>query len=40
MGAVVDKFSWSGGFMLLMASCILAIVFFAFTWNVHNRAED
>ncbi|CUQ02412.1 glycerol-3-phosphate transporter [Clostridium baratii] len=40
MGAVVDRFSWSGGFMLLMASCILAIVFFAFTWNVHNRAED
>ena len=40
MGAVVDKFSWSGGFMLLMASCILAIVFFAFTWNVHNRAEN
>ena len=40
MGAVVDKFSWSGGFMLLMASCILAIVFFAFTRNVHNRAED
>lgn len=40
MGAVVDKFSWNGGFMLLMASCILAIVFFSFTWNVHNRAAE
>lgn len=40
MGAVVDRFNWSGGFIMLMASCILAIVFFAFTWNVHDRSAD
>ncbi|MBE0229326.1 MFS transporter, partial [Thermoanaerobacterium thermosaccharolyticum] len=40
MGAVVDKFSWNGGFILLMISSILAIVFLSFTWNVHDRSED
>lgn len=39
MGAVVDKFNWNGGFILLMASCILSIVFLSFTWNVHDRSK-
>ncbi|MBZ9690174.1 MULTISPECIES: phosphoglycerate transporter protein PgtP [unclassified Clostridium] len=38
MGAVVDKFSWDGGFILLMISCVLAIFFLSFTWNSHNIA--
>jgi OPA family glycerol-3-phosphate transporter-like MFS transporter len=42
MGYVVDAWGWDGGFMVLMASCILAIVFTAFTWkrekNVLNHS--
>ncbi|GAA0078197.1 glycerol-3-phosphate transporter [Clostridium sp. CTA-5] len=38
MGAVVDKFSWDGGFILLMISSVLAIFFLSFTWNSHNIA--
>jgi len=33
MGYIVDKYSWDGGFMMLTASSLLAIVFLAFTWN-------
>ena len=39
MGMVVDKFSWNGGFILLMVGCVLAIVFLSFTWNVHDRSK-
>lgn len=39
MGMVVDKFSWSGGFMLILASCVLSIVFLSFTWNIHDRSK-
>lgn len=40
IGAVVEKFSWNGGFIVLMASCILAIIFLSFTWNVHDRSKE
>jgi MFS transporter, OPA family, glycerol-3-phosphate transporter len=33
MGYVVDKWGWNGGFYLLLAGCLLAIVFTALTWN-------
>ena len=33
MGYVVDAWGWNGGFMVLMASCVLAIVFTALTWK-------
>lgn len=36
MGVVVDKYSWNGGFIMLIISSVLAIVFLAFTWNTHN----
>lgn len=36
MGVVVDKFSWNGGFLMLVISCLLSIFFLAFTWNTHN----
>lgn len=39
LGAIFDKFGWDGGFMLLVAACILAVVFLSFTWNVHDRSE-
>lgn len=39
MGAIVDKFSWNGGFILLLVSSVLSVVFLAFTWNVHDRSQ-
>lgn len=33
MGYVVDHWGWDGGFIVLMASCVLAIVFTALTWK-------
>lgn len=39
IGAVVDKFSWNGGFIMLISCSILAIIFLSFTWNIHNTAE-
>ncbi|MCY9376892.1 glycerol-3-phosphate transporter [Bacillus sp. T17B1] len=39
MGFVVDRFDWNGGFIMLITSCILAIVFLALTWNTGKRAE-
>lgn len=39
MGIIVDRFGWNGGFMLLLVSCVLAIVFLSFTWNVHDRSK-
>lgn len=36
MGVVVDKYSWNGGFLMLVVSCFLAIFFLSFTWNTHN----
>ncbi|GAA0731970.1 glycerol-3-phosphate transporter [Clostridium oceanicum] len=39
LGTIFDKFGWDGGFMLLIASCVFAIIFLSFTWNVHDRSE-
>ena len=39
MGSIVDKFSWDGGFIMLIISCVLAIFFLSFTWNTHNIKE-
>ncbi len=36
IGAVVDKFSWDGGFITLIICSVLAIIFLSFTWNIHN----
>ncbi|WP_219921606.1 glycerol-3-phosphate transporter [Rufibacter sp. XAAS-G3-1] len=33
MGLIVDKWGWDGGFILLVAACLLSIVFTAFTWK-------
>ena len=33
MGHVVDKWGWDGGFIVLVAACVLSIVFTAFTWK-------
>ncbi|MGQ0518767.1 hypothetical protein ACT453_57050, partial [Bacillus sp. D-CC] len=31
MGFIVDAFGWDGGFILLLASCVLAMFFLALT---------
>ncbi|MBJ6119427.1 glycerol-3-phosphate transporter [Pontibacter sp. BT310] len=33
MGFVVDAWGWDGGFMVLIAACLLSIFFTALTWN-------
>jgi OPA family glycerol-3-phosphate transporter-like MFS transporter len=33
MGHVVDKWGWDGGFIVLVAACVLSIVFTLFTWK-------
>lgn len=33
LGYVVDKWSWDGGFYILIAACILSIFFSALTWK-------
>ncbi|KIZ54576.1 MULTISPECIES: glycerol-3-phosphate transporter [Bacillus] len=40
MGVVVDHYDWTGGFILLVGSCVLAIVFLAMTWNTGKRVEQ
>lgn len=40
IGAVVDKYSWNGGFIMLILCSILAIVFLSFTWNTHNIKDS
>jgi MFS transporter, OPA family, glycerol-3-phosphate transporter len=42
MGYVVQFYGWTGGFIMLLASCVLAIFFFALTWNTgatHHAGE-
>jgi len=33
IGWSVDNFGWNGGFIMLLASCVLSILFLALTWN-------
>ena len=33
MGYVVDSYGWDGGFMVLIASCFLAVIFTGLTWK-------
>lgn len=39
IGALVDKFGWDAGFILIIISTIISIVFLSFTWNTHNIKE-
>ena len=38
IGKIVDWAGWTGGFVLLLASCVAAIALLALTWNVHDRS--
>lgn len=37
MGYVVDFWGWDGGFMVMIAACVLAIVLTGFTWKTEKR---
>lgn len=37
MGAVVDHWGWDGGFVVLVAACILSILFTALTWKKETQ---
>jgi MFS transporter, OPA family, glycerol-3-phosphate transporter len=38
MGYVVDSFGWDGGFAILIAACILTILFSGLTWRHEKKA--
>lgn len=40
MGYVVDHWGWDGGFIILVASCVLAILFTAMTWKKEVKALE
>jgi len=40
MGFGVDAWGWDGGFMVLVASCFLAIVFTAMTWKKEQNVSN
>jgi len=37
MGVIVDASGWNAGFTLLTASCAIAALIFAMTWNVRGQ---
>ncbi|PIU20643.1 MAG: glycerol-3-phosphate transporter [Elusimicrobia bacterium CG08_land_8_20_14_0_20_59_10] len=39
LGRIVDRWGWDGGFTMLLAACVTAVVLFAITWNVHHKPD-
>jgi len=39
MGYVVDAYGWDGGFYVLLAACVLAIVFTGLTWKKEKQVS-
>jgi MFS transporter, OPA family, glycerol-3-phosphate transporter len=37
MGMIVDKWGWDGGFIILIAACILTMLFTALTWKHEKK---
>jgi len=37
MGYLIDNHGWDSSFMLLVAACVLSILFIAFTWVIENK---
>ena len=40
MGAVVDKWGWSGGFVILIGSCIVAILLLGLSWYHETKGHN
>jgi MFS transporter, OPA family, glycerol-3-phosphate transporter len=39
IGYAVKAFGWDSGFYILVASCVVAMFFLIFTWNVKPTAD-
>ncbi|QGN94943.1 G-3-P permease [Piscirickettsia salmonis] len=39
MGYIVQYLGWRGGFIMLVAACILAIFFLSLTWSSHSKKK-
>lgn len=37
LGSIVDKFDWDASFIVIAASCLMAIFFTSFTWNREKK---
>ncbi len=37
IGYLVDNYGWDSGFQLLVAACVLAIIFIGYTWIIENK---
>ncbi len=40
LGSIVDKFDWDASFIVIAASCLMAIFFTSFTWNREKKNLD
>jgi len=40
MGAVVDTWGWSGGFVVLLGACVMAILLIGMSWIQENRGHN
>lgn len=40
LGITVDHFGWSGGFSLLIGSCVLSVVLIGMTWRAETRLRN
>lgn len=40
MGAVVDTWGWRGGFIVLIASCVLAMLFLGLSWYQESKGHN
>ncbi len=39
LGRIVDRWGWDGGFILILGACVISVILFAATWNVHHNPE-
>ena len=40
IGFIVDHFGWDYAFILLLAACVIAILFTSFTWNREKKQRQ
>ncbi|MBI9057949.1 MAG: glycerol-3-phosphate transporter [Labilibaculum sp.] len=40
MGAVVDMWGWTGGFIVLLGACVAAIILIAMSWVLENKGHN
>ena len=39
-GYIVHYYGWDGGFVLLLASCLTAVLFLSITWNTKSLGAE